>query len=121
MLSVAEAARYLRVSQSTLWRWINTGTVNAHRIGPKRVWLNVSDLGQLAQPARPLASAPPAPRPGTRNEPAMSPRDREQALAAIEAARAFQAEVLARRGGEPLGPSWELIDEAREARSRELT
>jgi excisionase family DNA binding protein len=44
LISVAEAADLLRISQSTLWRWIDQETVQAYRIGRKHVWLKKSDL-----------------------------------------------------------------------------
>lgn len=44
----------------------------------------------------------------------------EQALAAVEQARRSQEEQLARRNGEPYSPSWELLNEARDQRTRDL-
>ena len=41
-------------------------------------------------------------------------------LAAVEASREFQAELLAKRGGTPFDDSWPLIRAAREERSERL-
>ena len=52
LLSIAEAARVLHISQSTLWRWIGRGEVPAYRIGPKRVWLKKADLDFVSAPVQ---------------------------------------------------------------------
>ena len=44
----------------------------------------------------------------------------ERLRAAMEGARLLRASMRQRRGGQPLDSSWELVREAREARSREL-
>ena len=46
LLTVAEAAAYLRVSQATLWRWCQEGRVPALKIG--REWRIL--LGPVLQP-----------------------------------------------------------------------
>src|SRR5581483_3158468 len=46
-LTVAEAAQALRISTSTIWRWINAGDVHAYRVGHKRVRIKASDVRQL--------------------------------------------------------------------------
>ena len=57
LLSVGDAAAALRVSQSTVWRWINRGVLPASRLGPKRILVKRSDLPALLTPAR--GSTPP--------------------------------------------------------------
>ena len=46
--------------------------------------------------------------------------EKERALAALEAARRFKAELRASRGGEPFSDSVEIIQQMREERTREL-
>ena len=42
------------------------------------------------------------------------------ALAVIERLKQRQAELLAERGGQPFSPSWEILNELRDERSRQL-
>src|SRR6266581_3385304 len=51
-VSVAEAARRLRVSPSTVWRWIEADKLTAYRVGPKTIRIRRDDLEALIQPAR---------------------------------------------------------------------
>jgi excisionase family DNA binding protein len=51
--SIAEAARVLNVSRSTVWRWIAAGWLKAHRLGPKTIRIADAELQSLIQPARP--------------------------------------------------------------------
>jgi excisionase family DNA binding protein len=117
LLSVAEAAQLLRISQSTLWRWIGEARVPAYRMGPKRVWLKRTDLDLLMNPARTERREDDTPR--TVGQP-LTAVERARRLAAIEKARKFQARVLASRGGKPFGESSELLHEMREERMRQL-
>jgi excisionase family DNA binding protein len=55
-LSVAEAATLLRVAPSTIRRWIRSGDVAAHRLGPRRVALRRSDVAALIVPLHPTAN-----------------------------------------------------------------
>ena len=52
LVSVAEAAHLLDVSESTIWRWIRAGIIPAYRVGPKRVRLRVEDVRATASPLR---------------------------------------------------------------------
>ncbi len=109
-VSVKRAAAMLHVSQSTIWRWVNEGTLPAQRIGQRRVWLKRADLASLVTPRR---------RQHARERP-LTRKEREQWLAAIEESRRAQAEQLARRGGKLFTPSYLLIDEARDERTEQL-
>ena len=122
LLSVAEAARLLRISQSTLWRWIGHGLVPAYRIGPKRVWLKRSELVSITAPAQhgerhgrnEIGN-------GRTVERLLTSAERERGLAAIAEGRKFQAKLLAARGGAAFDPpGWELLHESREERLRHL-
>ena len=62
LLTVAEAAAYLRVSQATMWRWCQEGRVPAFKIGHE--WRVVSPalqrLVEAAVPANGPRDVPPA-------------------------------------------------------------
>jgi excisionase family DNA binding protein len=81
LLSVAEAAEFLRVSQSTVWRWINAGRLRAYRVGPKRVRLREDELVALFQP-----------RIGVRAPGKMTPEESRQALVALD--RAWESDLI---------------------------
>jgi hypothetical protein len=53
--------------------------------------------------------------------PKLTPEQQQQALEAMEAARQLRAEILAKRGGKLFTPSWELLNEARDERTRQLS
>jgi hypothetical protein len=53
--------------------------------------------------------------------PKLTPEQQRQGLAAVARAKKRQAEMLAKRGGKLFSPSWELLDEARDERARELS
>jgi len=54
-LTVAEAASWLRIDPSTIWRWIKAGRLPARRLGPRTVRIHRADLEAMDQPvaARP--------------------------------------------------------------------
>jgi excisionase family DNA binding protein len=116
LLSVREASSRLRVSESTVWRWIDRGVLRAYRVGPKRVLLKASELSEMVQPARRVHSADAELRDRLRLVPMSNNPDPN----AMERAREFRQRLLAERGGVPFPESWPEIDEAREERSREL-
>ena len=53
LLTVAEAAAYLRVSQATLWRWCQEGRVPAFKIGHEWRVVNPA-LQRLVEAAGPV-------------------------------------------------------------------
>jgi excisionase family DNA binding protein len=120
LTSAKDAARLLKVSESTIWRWIEQEKIPAYRMGDKRVFLRRSELETLIKPAR-----------RTRRRTRYNVEDdritRFRMTAAsfgsgdvVSRARAIQAEILARRGGKTVSASWEDINEAREIRSDAL-
>jgi excisionase family DNA binding protein len=120
-VTVAEAAALLRVAPSTIRRWIREGDVPAYRIGRRRVALKRTDLTELITPARAgadkegeMASIE---RPVIRR---LTPEERQRGLNAVARLKELQQELLAARGGNPFSPSWELLNEARDERSRQL-
>ena len=115
LVSVREAAHLLRVSESTVWRWINEDLLPAHRVGRKRVYLKRGELTPLLRPARgeggDMLEKEKRSGKATASETA-------QFVQAIEAAERLQAEQAKR--GRPLLEAWQDINNMREERSREL-
>jgi excisionase family DNA binding protein len=127
--TVAQAAQRLRVHRTTILRWIDAGRLRAYRVGPKAVRILERDLEAVVTPANEtreevtrakgqqnargtvLTEAP------TRR---LTEDEIERGLAALADARAFRAQLLAERGGEPLPSSAALIRGEREERSRRL-
>ena len=65
-VTVPEAATYLHVSQSTIWRWIAHGELRAYRIGHRYVRLKRVDVEGVIRPIPARSSSatggsPPAP------------------------------------------------------------
>lgn len=122
LVTVAEAASLLGVAQSTMRRWIREGAVPAYRVGQRRLGLRRSDLRGLVVPAEPNGgSGGHEPPPSTRLNLRLTPAQQRQALAAVEAAKRLQQEMLQRSNGQLFSPSWELLDQARDERDRQLT
>jgi excisionase family DNA binding protein len=119
-LTVAQAAEQLSVHPSTIRRWIDQGRLPAYRIGEKRIGLKPPDLARLVapRPGRPGKS-----RPTTLPErPVIPPLTKEQqqrGLQALAELERFRDELAARHG--KLTPeSWELINQSRDERTRDL-
>lgn len=117
ILTVEEAAKALRVSTSTLRRRIRYGELPAYRMGGRRLWVRRGDLSSLMSPVHPAVNwheDDDLDRPLTDEE-------RERGLAALEAMATLSARMLAERRGILFSPSEDLIREAREERTRELS
>lgn len=122
-LTIAEAARLLKVSAVTIKRWLKQGILPAYHVGPRHVRIRYSDLAKVLTPlvreeVKVVREIMPI-----KTELTIRPLSQEEAkerLAAIKEAKAFREEVLSERGGKPFSPSWPLIRRAREERSRTL-
>jgi excisionase family DNA binding protein len=116
LVSIKDAAVLLRVSESTIWRWIKDGTLPSHRVGPKRVFVSQRDISEMIRPQRPAnipeevwnrlnvvhISTPP---------PGVDPFARAWAR--------LQEHI--KEHGPLTGPeAWEDINDARDERSREI-
>ncbi|MCC6778785.1 MAG: helix-turn-helix domain-containing protein [Hyphomicrobiales bacterium] len=112
----------LRVASSTIRRWIREGDLPAYRIGKRRVALKRTDLEAMIAPVgeehpRTLRDASDR-LPFERRT--LTPEEVERGLAALERAERHARELQARRGGQPLSSSVEIIREMREERMHEL-
>ncbi len=117
-VTVQEGAALLRISQSTVWRWVKAGDLRAYRIGGRRVWLRRSDLAGLVKPATGGAKEAGVMVQGERaHERRLTEAERHQMLEAAEAASELRARLLDAHGGEIFRPAYEDIDEARRERS----
>ena len=119
-LTVAAAAGLLKVSKSTVWRWIEAGTLPAYRVGSRGVRLKRAELEQVVTPLtvgqRQGESMAQAEQIQIRP---LTPQERERGLQALEELRRMRDEIAAKYG--TLTPaSWELLNEARDERTAEL-
>jgi excisionase family DNA binding protein len=126
--TVAQAARRLQVSPSTIWRWIDAQKLPAYRVGEKAIRVRREDLDAMIRPidgqskaARGMESTdahtkatPDASGPNGLMTDALTAQDIRQGLAAMRKAAASRAEQLERRGGVPFPSSVDLIKEIRE-------
>jgi excisionase family DNA binding protein len=86
--TVAQAAKVLEVSPSTIWRWIKTGKLPAYRVGQRNIRIKKADLPRIITPARAkevsMEKHPPALQPPTEEELVRRKRLVEQILAKSE-------------------------------------
>lgn len=116
-VTVAQAADLLQVNQSTIRRWIREGKLPAYRVGERRLALNVADLDRVVSPVREVSESTDESHPVGRK---LTPEERRRALEALERAKQHAEEIFARRGGRFFPPSWRVLDELREQRTRQL-
>jgi excisionase family DNA binding protein len=82
LYTAEQAAQRLKVSVSTIWRWIAARRLPAYRIGPRRIRIKPEDLEALIRPAnvaipRERPKGKPADEPGSaRNRAPDSPWER---------------------------------------------
>jgi excisionase family DNA binding protein len=124
-LTVPEAATALRVSASTIWRWIDGGRLPAYRVGRRKVRVKSADLAALITSARPrdeqralMISIEQRRGQLARS---LTSAEKDRALAAMDAIEALDREILDRHGQDQFVPSSaDLLNEVREERAREL-
>jgi excisionase family DNA binding protein len=112
-LSVAEAARRLGVSPSTVWRWIDARALPAERVGARRIRIREDDLQRVVAPARESAEEHPV-ESQIRSPEAVSPEE-------IARRRKLYARVLELRqelSGSPMTATEALEEVDRERRER---
>ena len=118
-ISVAEAAQRLKVSRSTLWRWISQGELPAYHFGQRRVMIKQDDLDRLLTPIKGKKGGA-MPEQELVDSLKMSPAEAADQLAVIDRARVLQERILVRRSGVLLPSSSEDLNELREERSASL-
>jgi excisionase family DNA binding protein len=115
--SAKEAADYLRISESTVWRYVDQNIVPAYRVGKKRVWFKRSDLDALLKPLRGREGKV------TKESKTLNLGSIETSArggwAAMDRVSALRESITARRGGVAFSDSAEEINAARELRSQE--
>lgn len=102
-LSVAEAATILKVTESTVRRWIRRGDLPAYRTGRRGVRVKREDLEREINPFvefQRMQDEPTLPEVIEELRRPLSEEKRKQWRAAIENARRLAAAMLAERGGE---------------------
>ncbi|MGH2584585.1 MAG: helix-turn-helix domain-containing protein [Dehalococcoidia bacterium] len=119
LLTVAEAAQTLRVSTTTMRRWLRLGRLPSYKIGRQSIRIRRENLDRVVRPAQPTAG------PAEKETPKSSIRrlteeEVRRGYEALEASRRLLERMRARRGGQPFAESWPMIREAREERSRQL-
>jgi excisionase family DNA binding protein len=125
LLTIAEAAKLLKVSTITLHRWLKAGRLTAYHVGPKAVRIRRRDLEGLLTPIhrREVTAMqehePHTTQGQTRIRP-LTDEEVQRGWEAFKASEALLAEQLARRGGVPFAASWPLIREARDEREQRL-
>ena len=121
-VTVAEAATLLRVAPSTVRRWIREGDVPAVRIGRRRVALRRTDLEMLITPTRDdIKTSGTVAGDEDLVFRRLTPEERQRGLEAMDQAQRHAKEIQARRGGKLFSPSWEIINEQRDERTRQLS
>lgn len=116
-VTIREAATLLRVSTSTVWRWLRAGNLPAYRVGGRRVWLSRADLARLVKPTENGKKGGEMKEHERGRERRLTESEQRRMLDAVEAARTLQAEMLVARGGRLFRSAAEDIAEAREERS----
>jgi len=121
-LTVAQAAAHFSVHPSTIRRWIDQGYLPAYRLGEKRIGVRPSDLAQLVTPR------PPRQGQGQGGGVAHAKRSTISRLTKEEKRRGLQAlaelerlsAAIAARQGTLTPEAWELLNQARGERTRDL-
>jgi excisionase family DNA binding protein len=119
-LTVVQAAEQLSVHPSTIRRWIDKGRLPAYRIGDKRIGVKPPDLARLVapRPGRPKKGGPMT-QPARLVIPPLTKEQQQRGLQALAELERLSAEIAAKHGR--LTPeSWELINQSRDERTRDL-
>jgi len=114
--TISEAARLLRVSVPTVWRWIESGRLPAYRVGRRNIRIRRDDLGSVVRPVR----GQPAKQPNMERKVIRLGDRTADTEKLIGNLLAGQEKILSRRRGRPFKPSAPLIRQARRQRSAQL-
>jgi excisionase family DNA binding protein len=118
-LTVAEAATLLKVHKSTIWCWIENGSLPAYRVGQRGVRLKKADLERALTPVgQEKGGEQIVPEHEQRVRP-LTIKEQQRGLRALRQMQRLRAELTAQYG--TLTPaSWELVNASRDERTREL-
>jgi excisionase family DNA binding protein len=127
-LSIREAGRLLKVSRTTIHRWLKDGRLRAYRVGPKAVRIHRADLERVVSLVQPdgeevtrMTEARPMPiHTSLATITPLTDEQQRRALDALKASQELLERMRARWGGKPFDESWPMIREAREERSKRL-
>jgi excisionase family DNA binding protein len=118
-LTVAEAAALLKVHKSTIWRWIESGSLPAYRVGRRGVRLkkedlerSITQLGQEKGEGQTVQEHERTIRP-------LTTKEQQQGLRALKEMQRLRA-ALATKYGTVTPESWELLNASRDERTRDL-
>ena len=118
-LTVAEAATLLKVHKSTIWRWIENGSLPAYRVGQRGVRLKKADLERSLTPVGQEKGGEQTVPEHERRVRRLTIKEQQRGLRALREMQRLRAELAATYG--TLTPeSWELVNASRDERTREL-
>lgn len=135
-LTIDETAEMLRVSSSTIRRWIRAGTLTAHRAGRRRILLRKDDVtntitviangskrGDRGREQNPDLGSNPmiSDWTGSSLQSRLSDAEKEQGLQALLRLQELNAQLRAQTGKHLFSPSWLIINESRDERTRQLS
>lgn len=115
--TVAQAAQHLKVSHSTVWRWIEAGTLPAHRVGPKAIRIMKRDLKKIIHPANEKEGKPSRETTTdstSRLRRTLTDQEARRRLMVLQKLTASRAQLRASHGGVAMPSSVELIRQSRE-------
>jgi excisionase family DNA binding protein len=117
---VGQAAAHFSVHPSTIRRWIDRGRLPAYRLGEKRIGVRPSDLARLVTP-RP-ARLDHGRRMGQPERSAIPPLTKQQQRRGLQALAELErlSAAIAARHGTLTPESWELLNQSRDERTRDL-
>ncbi len=118
-LTVAEAARLLGVAPATVRRRVQRGELPSRRNPANRMILDRADVldriaGESSGLGRIVVTKERIPA-------RLTPEEQRRGLAAAARLRELQDEMIAERGSRPFSPpNWQLINEGRDERTRQI-
>lgn len=113
-VTVTKAAELMKISPSTLWRWLKSGDLPAYRLGQRRVLIRRDDLETMITPFKPKKGDAMVEKERARLSRPLDEGQRQAALAALAAARTLRAGTLKHRNGHVFSDSTDIIREMRE-------
>lgn len=126
-LTVQETAQMLKVTPTTVRRYITAGRLPAVKVG-RGVRVHTEAVIDLLSPIAPKRPGAPDQAKGGRlpeiegmTVPPLTEEETQAVLVAIEQSKRERADLAAKYRAVPVPPSLELLDEAREQRTRELS